>query len=125
MSRLFTPIRSIWCSAFGSFSFAEAYECRHDLVRLHPAAAFKVDKRKRNDTFLIDDISRWRGPVPTPLFQTLIAVCRCRWRASYLVATYKLVRRIRRPSHLCRSGAERHTPRDLYPQDEDVTAVRQ
>jgi hypothetical protein len=83
MSQLFPLIRSIWRSAFGSFPSAEAFECHHDLVRLHPAATFKVDKRKRNDTFLIDDISRWCGPVPNPLFQSFVAACCRRRRASY------------------------------------------
>jgi hypothetical protein len=68
-----------WLTLLGPFRFAEAFERHCDLVRLHPAAAFKVDKRKRNDTFLIDDIGRWSGLVPTPPFQTIIAVCRCRW----------------------------------------------
>ena len=47
-----------------SLSFAEAFERHHDLIRLHPAAAFEVDKRERDDAFLIDDIGRRRAPVP-------------------------------------------------------------
>jgi hypothetical protein len=49
ISQFFFPIPSIWGSAIGILSFAEAFERHHDLVRLHTDAAFKVDKREHND----------------------------------------------------------------------------
>ena len=33
----------------GYFSFAEAVERHHDLIRLHPATPFEVDEREGDD----------------------------------------------------------------------------
>jgi hypothetical protein len=49
MSGLVAAVRAGRCSALGFVPFAEAFERHHDLIGLHPTAAFKVDKRKRND----------------------------------------------------------------------------
>jgi hypothetical protein len=49
LSGLVTAVRAGRCPALGFVPFVEAFERHHDLVRLHPTAAFKIDKRERND----------------------------------------------------------------------------